>query len=68
MRRAAVAVGRLASGLASAVGLEGAFLAAGAVLLAVGSYFVNPAGPFFVIGIICLLVAYALTVPQSRGE
>ena len=67
MKRAAVALRILASAIASAVGLEGAFLLTGTVLLAVGSSFISPIGPYFVVGGACVLAGLALAVPPRRA-
>jgi hypothetical protein len=48
-----------------AVGLEGAFLAAGTAALAVGSSFFSPAGPWLVVGAVGVLLGLALAVPRS---
>lgn len=64
MKRAAIALRDLVGKLASAIGLEGSFLGAGTALLAVGSTYVNPAGPWFVVGGACLLAGIALALPR----
>jgi hypothetical protein len=51
----------------SAIGLEGAFLAVGTALIAIASGYLSPAGPFFVVGTMCVLVGIVLTVPPRRG-
>lgn len=58
---------RLVRGIAAAVGLEGAFLAAGSVLLAIAASYVSPAGPFLVLGLSCALIGIALAVPPRRA-
>jgi hypothetical protein len=49
------------------VGLEGWFLVFGTLLLAVGSSYINPAGPWLVTGSVALLLGLALAVPVRRG-
>lgn len=61
MKRAAQA---LAVFLDRVVGVEGAFLLLGTILLAVGSGFLTPAGPWFVIGGISLAIGLALAMPR----
>lgn len=67
MRRAAAALRGLALSTASAVGLEGAFLATGTALVAVGSTYISAAGPFFVVGAMALLAGVALALPTRKG-
>lgn len=62
-----MALRRLLSRLASAVGLEGLFLVAGTALLATASSYVSPAGPFAVVGFMCVLAGVALALPE-RGS
>ena len=66
MKAAAVAVFGLLSQIGSAIGLEGAFLVIGTIALSVGSAFIHPAGPWLVIGIMCILAGIALAVPGRR--
>lgn len=66
MRRAAAAIGGLVRSTASAVGLEGSFLALGTVITSVGASFVSPAGPWFVVGIVCLIAGIALALPAGK--
>lgn len=66
MRRAAIALRSLAARLGSAVGIEGAFLTAGTIALAVGSSYFSAAGPWIVAGAVCVLLGIALAVaPRS---
>lgn len=67
MKRAAVALRRLASLVAAVVGIEGAFLFVGTALLAIGAGYFSPAGPFVVVGFICLIAGVALAVPPRRA-
>lgn len=64
MKRGAVALYSLVARLAADIGAEGAFLAAGTALLAIGASYVSPAGPWLVIGVVCLGTGVALTVPR----
>lgn len=64
MKRAAAALAALASQIASGVGLEGTFLIIGTTLLAIGSSLIHPAGPWIVVGAVCLLVTFALAQPR----
>lgn len=57
MKRAVVA-------LADAIGLEGAFLLIGTALLAVGTSYITPAGPWLVVGAVALALGLALAVPR----
>lgn len=66
MKRAAVSIGRFVSLVAGGVGLEGAFLVAGTALLAVGSTFIVPYGPWFVVGGMAILAGIALALPAGR--
>jgi len=66
MRATAVAVFGLLSRLGSAVGIEGALLLIGTVALSIGSSFFTPAGPWVVVGIMCILAGIALAVPGRR--
>ena len=63
MKRAAAAL----VVVARAVDIEGAFLLVGGGLLAVGSSFLHPAGPWIVVGGLCLLIAVGLAL-HPRGE
>lgn len=58
---------RAARRIAGAVGIEGAFLFAGTVLLSVAASFVAPAGPFVVAGVMCILAGIVLAVPPRRA-
>jgi hypothetical protein len=51
---------------ARSVGAEGAFLVIGTVLLAIGSTYLSPAGPWFVCGGITFLIGLALASPRAR--
>ena len=66
MKRAAVAIRSLTAFIAAGIGREGAFLIGGTIALAVGSTFLSPAGPWIVVGSVCLLAWYALAVPRSH--
>lgn len=66
VKRTALAVRSLLGAVAGAVGLEGAFLAAGTVMLAVAAGYVTPAGPFVVVGSMCILAGIALALPARR--
>ena len=68
MKRAAVALRSTIARLVAAVGLEGAFLLAGTVLLAVGTSYIHPAGPLVVVGSMCILAGIALAVPTRRAD
>lgn len=61
MKRTAYA---LSAYLGSVVGLEGLFLIVGTILLAIGSSYVSPVGPWLVVGGMCVLAGFALAVPQ----
>jgi hypothetical protein len=67
VKRAAVSLRRFALAIATAIGLEGAFLLAGTVLLAVAASYVAPAGPFVVVGVMCILAGIALAIPPRRA-
>lgn len=64
MKQAAVAMRTF---LADVIGIEGAFLLTGTALLAYGASYVSPAGPFMVVGLMCVLAGIALAVPARRG-
>lgn len=64
MKRAAVALRYHLLVLASAVGLEGAFLLIGTALLAAAASTVSPVGPLVVVGVMCVLAGLALAVPR----
>lgn len=64
MKRAAVALRDLTGKVTGAIGLEGTFLGAGTALLAVGSTYFTPAGPWFVVGAACFLAGLALALPR----
>lgn len=49
-----------------AVGVEGAFLTIGTVLIAVGSSYFSAAGPWFVVGAVCVLIAVYAIHEQRR--
>lgn len=66
MKAAAVALRGLASRIASAVGIEGAFLLAGTVLLAIGSSYIVSFGPWIVAGSMCILAGISLAIPERR--
>jgi hypothetical protein len=66
VKRAAVAVRSLVSAIAAGIGLEGAFLVAGTGLLAYGSSFVWPFGPYLVVGIMCIIAGISLAIPERR--
>lgn len=63
MRRTAAAIRSVILSIASSVGLEGAFLLAGTVLLAVAASYVSPIGPLVIIGSMCILAGLALAIP-----
>ena len=65
--KTAAALSALIARLAAAVGLEGAFLLAGTVLLAAAASYVSPAGPFFVVGFMCILAGIALAIPRRAA-
>ena len=67
MKRAAVALRSLLTAAASGLGLEGAFLVAGTVLLATGAAYIHPAGPWLVTGGIAALLGLALAVTPRRA-
>lgn len=67
MKQAALALQAIVARLFASVGLEGAFLLAGTALLAIGSGYLSPAGPLFVIGAMCVLAGLALAVPQRKA-
>jgi 1,4-dihydroxy-2-naphthoate octaprenyltransferase len=66
MKRAALAIRRLIGSVASAIGLEGAFLLAGTALLAVAAGYAAPWGPWLVVGTACVLAGIALALPPRR--
>ena len=49
-----------------AIGLEGAFLTAGTIALAVASSYLSPAGPWLVVGVALTLTGLALVVPPRK--
>lgn len=63
MKRGAVALGALTGRIAGAIGIEGAFLSLGTGLIALGSSYLSPAGPLFVIGGMFALTGLALAIP-----
>lgn len=67
MKRAALALRELLARIASAVGIEGTFLAIGTALLAVASTTLSPVGPLVVVGSMCILAGLALALPQRRS-
>ena len=67
MKQAAVAVRSLLGRIAAGVGLEGGFLAVGGILLAVGASYLSPAGPWLVLGFLCVVIGIAVAVP-SRSK
>jgi hypothetical protein len=67
MKRAAAALRSLVVWLASAVGLEGAFLLLGTAGLAYVASFVHPAGAIAVVSVMALLIGVALAVPPRRA-
>lgn len=66
MRRATIALRSAIGTVASAVGLEGAFLVTGTAVLAYGAGLVSPVGPYLVVGSMCILAGLALAVPIRR--
>lgn len=46
--------------------VEGFLLLAGTILLAIGSSYLSPAGPYFVVGAICVVAALGLAVVPER--
>lgn len=64
MKRAAVALRSILLALARGLGLEGSFLAVGTILAAVGASYISPAGPWLVIGTVCIVAGLALAVPR----
>lgn len=46
------------------VGIEGAFVAAGTAVLAVGAALISPAGPYAVVGLVLVLYGLALAAPR----
>lgn len=61
-----MAVFGLLTGLASAVGIEGVFLLVGTIALAIFAASIHPAGPWAVVGIMCILAGIALAIPERR--
>lgn len=59
-------VATLVSRIAAAVGLEGALLLLGTALIAIGTSYISPAGPWIVTGAVILLVAIALAWPAPK--
>jgi hypothetical protein len=68
MKAATRALRNLLGRLAKSVGMEGTFLLIGTALLAVGSAYLNPAGPWVVVGSVSLILGLATAVPVRRGE
>lgn len=68
MKHATVALRSLLGLVAASVGLEGALLVAGTAVLAAGSGIIHPAGPYLVVGAVCLLLGLALAVHPRRAE
>lgn len=66
MKRAAIALRSVIALVAAAIGLEGAFLVTGTVVLAYGAGLISPVGPFLVVGSMCILAGLALAVPIRR--
>ena len=66
MKRAAVSIRGLTARVASSIGLEGAFLLAGTVLLAIGASYIAPFGPWIVAGSLCILAGIGLAIPERR--
>ena len=64
MRRATAALRALLVVLALAIGPEGAFVIGGTAALAIGASFISPAGPWFVVGVVGLLLGVALALPR----
>jgi hypothetical protein len=53
--------------LGGAIGLEGAFLIVGALLLGIGASYFHPAGPYLVTGGLAVLIGIVLALPaRSR--
>lgn len=52
--------------LLAAVWPEGVFLFAGTVLVAVGATYISPAGPWFVVGAVALVIGTLLAMPARR--
>jgi len=67
VKRATVALRDLLVWLGKSVDMEGAFLLAGTALLAIGSTYLNPAGPWIVVGGVALILGLALAVPTRRS-
>lgn len=66
MKRAAIAIRSLTARTSAAVGLEGAFLLAGTLLLTYGSSLIAPFAPWLVAGSMCVLAGVALAIPGRR--
>jgi len=66
MKRAAVALRSLLARAADSVGLEGFFIVVGTGVLAYGSSFIVPFGPYLVVGVMCILAGIALAIPERR--
>ncbi len=52
--------------MADDVGPEGAFVGGGALLLAIGTSYLSPAGPWLVLGSLFTMIGLALAVPKGR--
>ncbi len=65
MTRAAAALRDLIQDAASGIGIEGAFLAIGTALVAVGASYIAPAGPWLVVGTVSLALGLALAAPRK---
>lgn len=66
MRRAILALRRDLWTLARAIDVEGAFVIAGTAILASGAGAISPAGPYFVVGTVLLLLGFALARPVKK--
>jgi hypothetical protein len=47
-----------------AIGFEGATIAVGTVLLAIGAGYLSPAGPWLVVGTVLFLIGLVLALPE----
>jgi len=67
VKRGAIALRSLIGRIAAAVGLEGAFLLVGTMLLAVAGSFIGPAVSLSIVGLVCVFTGLALAIPGRNS-
>lgn len=67
MRDVALALGAVIRHVVGWIGLEGALLVVGTIVLAAGAALIHPAGPYLIVGIAAISAGLAAAISPPRG-